>query len=131
MIKLMVVDDEPRVRNGLRMWLALESDVDVVGEAGDGTDALALARTLRPDVVLMDVAMPGMDGLATTAAFRANRPDSAVVMLSLHDDDATRAQAKAAGACAFVGKHEAADTLLTVIRRAAGQFGHAGAELAS
>ncbi len=130
-ISVLLVDEQSAVRQGLRIWLTTEPDVTVVGEAGSGEEAIRLAQTLSPDVVLMDVAMPGMDGLATTAAFRANRPDSAVVMLSLHDDDATRAQAKAAGACAFVGKHEAADTLLTVIRRAAGQFGHAGAELAS
>jgi DNA-binding NarL/FixJ family response regulator len=121
MITLLLVDDEPRVRRGLRMWFALEPDIRVVGEAADAAEAVALAQALRPDVVLMDVAMPGMDGVQATAALRAAEAPCAVVMLSMRDDPATRVRAEAVGSFAFVGKHQAADTLLPVIRAAAGR----------
>jgi len=119
MIKVMLVDDQRTVRQGLRMRLALEPDVTVVGEAADGAAALSLALSLCPDVVVMDVGMPGMDGVAATAALRAASPHSAVVMLSVYDDAATRRRALSAGAVAFVGKHEAAEALADAIRQAA------------
>lgn len=118
-IKLLVVDDVPSVRRGLRMRLSLESDLMVVGEAASGEEALAVVRSLQPDVILMDIEMPGLDGLVTTAAMRSVAPNSAVVTLSLHDDSASREKALAAGATAFVGKHEASEALLTAIRDAA------------
>ena len=120
MIRLLLVDDEPSVRSGLRMWFALQPDIAVVGEAGDGTEALELAQQLHPDVVVMDVCMPGVDGLASTARLRADRPESAVVVLTLHDNGEARARARDAGAAALVGKHETADALLAAIRAAAG-----------
>ncbi|HWQ14010.1 MAG TPA: response regulator transcription factor [Roseiflexaceae bacterium] len=116
MIRLLVVDDQPAVRAGLRMRLALEPDIEVVGEAEDGAAALAQAARLRPDVVLMDIEMPRMDGLAATAALRAVAPESAVVILSLHDSQALRAHARSAGAAAFVAKHESEAALLHAIR---------------
>jgi DNA-binding NarL/FixJ family response regulator len=121
MIKLLVVDDQLSVRTGLRMRLALESDVVIVGEAGDGEAALLLAQTLHPDVILMDVEMPRMDGLAATAALHTMLPHSSVVVLSLYDDALTRSRALAAGALAFLPKQGTVDTLLTVIRQAAAQ----------
>jgi len=120
MIRLLLVDDEPSVRSGLRMWFSLQPDIAVVGEAGDGTEALEMAHQLCPDVVLMDVAMPGVDGLTSTARLRADRPESAVVVLTLHDNGEARARARDAGAAALVGKHETADALLAAIRAAAG-----------
>jgi len=72
-VRILVVDDQPKVRQGLRMMLALEPDLAIVGEAEDGTQALTLARSLHPDVVLMDVAMPNLDGIAATSA-RQSRP---------------------------------------------------------
>ena len=121
MIRLLLVDDEPSVRSGLRMWFALHPDIAVVGEAGDGCEALKLARQLRPDVVVMDVSMPGMDGFASAARLSVDRPESAVVVLTLHDNGEARARARDAGARAFVSKHENADTLLAAIRSAATQ----------
>jgi two-component system, NarL family, response regulator LiaR len=73
-IRLLVVDDRPTVRTGLRIWLALEPDLEVVGEASDGSEAISLTQALRPDVVLMDVEMPGMDGISATAALRSLAP---------------------------------------------------------
>ncbi len=121
MIRLLLVDDQPAVRHGLRMRLALEPDLLIIGEAGDGEAALAQASMLHPDVVLMDIRMPGMDGLSVTVALRGMVPESAVVILSLYDDDLTRAQAQAAGSLAFVAKQEPVETLLAAIREASGK----------
>ena len=116
-ISIVLVDDQAAVRRGLRMRLTMETDVEVVGEAGSGEAALRLVRSLSPDVVLMDVEMPGMDGIDATAALRAAVPQVAVVILSLYDDARTRARAREAGAAAFVAKHQAKTTLLATIRR--------------
>jgi DNA-binding NarL/FixJ family response regulator len=122
-IRLLLVDDEPAIRRGLRMRLALESDVEVVGEAGDGVSALQEVQRLAPQVVLMDVEMPGMDGIAATSRLRAQAPRPAVVMLSMHDDQGTVARALAAGAAAFVAKHSIDAALLAAIRQAASREG--------
>lgn len=121
MIKLLLVDDQPTVRQGLRMRLTLEPDLTVVGEASTAEEALALVQSLAPDIVLMDVEMPGMDGIAATAAVRASARQSAVVILSIHDDALTRARAQAAGAVAFVEKRGKTEELLAAIRQAAQQ----------
>jgi DNA-binding NarL/FixJ family response regulator len=118
-ITVLLVDDRAGVRRGLRMRLDLEPDLAVVGEAPDGATAVARAAALRPDVVVMDVAMPDLDGVAATAMVRATAPECAVVILSLHGDAATRARAMAAGAAAFVEKQAAEPALLDAIRRAA------------
>jgi DNA-binding NarL/FixJ family response regulator len=118
-IRVLLVDDQPAVRQGLRIRLVLEPDVEVVGEAGDGAGAISLAQSLRPDVILMDVRMPGMDGISTVRTLRAVAPESAVVILSLYDDARTRARAEEAGAAAFVAKQKVEETLLAAIRRAA------------
>jgi two-component system response regulator DesR len=119
MIRLLLIDDQPAVRRGLRMRLALESDITVVGEAGDSLTGLSLAARLRPDVVLLDVEMPGMDGIAATATLRAVAPDIAVVALSVYDEKGTRRRAEEAGAAAFIGKHSCGEDLLAAIRRVA------------
>ena len=117
MIRVLIVDDRPSVRRGLRMQLMLESDIEVVGEAASGEEALALVQQLQPDVVLMDVKMPGMDGITATRGVQAIRPLSTIVLLSLYDDARLKAEAQAAGAAAFVGKHEGIDILLAAIRQ--------------
>ena len=117
MIRLLIVEDQPSVRKAIRMRLAAESDLSVIGEAADGEAALNLAISLCPDVILMDVEMPHMDGITTACALHRIRPQAAVIMLSIHDDALTRARAKGAGAAAFVAKSMPPDTLLTTIRQ--------------
>lgn len=118
MIRVFLVDDQPAVRAGLRMRLALEPDLLVVGEAGNGCEALAKATDLAPDVVVMDIRLPCLDGIAATAALRTRSPRPAVVVLTLDDDPAAREAAQRAGAVAFVAKHEADGSLLAAIRHA-------------
>jgi DNA-binding NarL/FixJ family response regulator len=108
---------------GLRVRFRLEPDLQVVGEASTGTEALTLVQTLTPDVVLMDIEMPEMDGIQATAAMRRVVPQSVVVMLSIYDDVQTRGRAQAAGAVAFVEKRGETETLLSAIRQAAAQAG--------
>jgi DNA-binding NarL/FixJ family response regulator len=115
MIRLMLVDDQPAVRRALRMRLALEADLEIVGEAGSGTEAVALVPILAPDVVLMDVHMPHMDGIEATEALRVAAPGVAVLILSLHDDAATQARALAAGARGFIEKRGGVEALLDAI----------------
>jgi DNA-binding NarL/FixJ family response regulator len=120
-IRLLLVDDQPAVRRGLRMRFALEPDLEVVGEAGGVAEAISLARALHPDVVLMDVEMPGVSGIAAIATLRRVAPHSTVVIFTLYDDAAMRARAREAGATAFVAKHQTEETLLAAIRRAAAE----------
>ena len=117
MIHVLIVDDLPMVRRGLRMQLTLEPDMEVVGEAASGEEALSLVQQLQPDVVLMDLKMQGMDSLTATRVMRAISPRSAVVILSLYDDARLKMEARAAGAVAFVGKHEEIDILLAAMRQ--------------
>jgi DNA-binding NarL/FixJ family response regulator len=118
-IRLLLVDDYPAVRRCLRTRLSLEPDLEIVGEAGSGAEAVSLVETLRPDVVVMDVEMPGTDGISTTSALRVAAPTTAVVILTLRDDAATRGRAREAGAAAFVAKHQTEEPLLAAIRGAA------------
>ncbi len=121
MITLLLVDDEPLVRQGLHTLLERVGDIRVIGEASNGADAIKLAQTLHPDVVLMDISMPAPDGIAVTVALRASIPQCAVVFLSLSDDTSMRARAHAAGAATLVGKQEGVRTLLAAIREAGGK----------
>ncbi len=117
MIRLLIVDDQPAVRKGLKLRLAAEPDLSVVGEASDGEAALELAQALSPDVVLMDVEMPHMDGIAAANALREIFPNICVIMLSIHDDAHTRSCSEKAGAVAFISKSVPADMLLETIRQ--------------
>jgi DNA-binding NarL/FixJ family response regulator len=125
-IRLLLVDPQQAVRRGLKMRLALEEDLEVVGEAGDATEAIPLARALRPDVIVMDIEMPGVSGIGITERLRAVAPQSAVVIFTLRDDAATRERARAAGAAAFVAKHRTEEALLTAIRGVAVPRGEHG-----
>jgi DNA-binding NarL/FixJ family response regulator len=117
MIRILLADDQSIVRQGLRMRLLMEPDIVVIGEASSGEQALELVNVLSPDIILMDVEMPGMDGITATASLRATTPQSAVVMMSIHDDARTRARAEAAGAAAFVEKSGTLEVLLATIRQ--------------
>jgi DNA-binding NarL/FixJ family response regulator len=119
-IRVLLADDYPMVRRGLRMRLALEPDIEVVGEASSGTEALCIAQALAPDIVIMGVALPLMDGIEATRQLCILLPETAVVILSIHDDPATKAQAQAAGAAAFIEKRGGVAPLLDAIRRIAG-----------
>ncbi len=122
MITMLLVDDQPAVLQALRECFALEPDLKIVGEAEDGEAALALARDLHPDIMLTDIAMPNMDGIAATEAIQRLSPDTKVVILTVHDNKAMRVQAFAAGAVAFIAKHEPAETLLDAIHKAVGSI---------
>jgi DNA-binding NarL/FixJ family response regulator len=121
MITLLLVDDDPLLRQGLRSWLERAADITVVGEASSGAEAMVLAHTLHPDVLLMDISLPISDRMAATAAFRTLTPHSALVLLSLYDDATTRARAHAAGVRTVVGKQEGIKALLAAIREAGTQ----------
>jgi DNA-binding NarL/FixJ family response regulator len=118
-IEVLLVDDEPSVRCGLRMRVELEPDLAVVGEASNGLEAIQSAQALHPDVVVMDVEMPRMDGITATRRLREAAPLVSVVMLSIYDDASARERARAAGAASFVGKQEDVERLFDAIRRAA------------
>ena len=119
MIKLLLVDDEPAVRHGLKMRLAIEPDIQVVGEAEDGAAAVAQVKDSEPNVVVMDIVVPGVDGIEATTRMQECCPRTRVIILTLHDHPEMRELARAAGACCMVGKQEEPDALLAAIRKAA------------
>jgi len=103
-IRLLLVDDDPGFRLTLRDLLAQREEAVILGEAGNGEEALRLVDTLRPDVVLMDLAMPGMNGLEVTRRLKTHQPGVVVVIITVHDEDVYRRTALAAGAEAFLEK---------------------------
>lgn len=114
-LRLLVVDDQPIIRRGLALMLGAEPGVEVVGQAGDGQEALALALALAPDVVLMDLQMPRLGGVAATRLLTAQLPQTQVVVLTTFDDDDLVFEAIQAGAQAYLLKDAAeADVLETV-----------------
>ncbi len=103
-IRLLLVDDDAGFRNTVRQLLEQRVEAEVLGEAGSGEEAIRLTNDLHPDVVLMDLAMPRMNGLEATRLLKTRWPDLAVVILTVHDEDAYRRTALAAGATAFLQK---------------------------
>lgn len=118
-IKILIVDDHAIVREGVRMILAKESDLDVVGEAGDGQEALEVADRVRPHVVVMDISMPGIGGIEATQALRAKYPQIQVLALTMHEDETYVFQLLRAGAAGYVLKRAAAQDLVQAVRAAA------------
>jgi two-component system, NarL family, response regulator LiaR len=118
-IRILIVDDHAVVRQGLRMFLGLDPELDVIGEAGDGVEAVAQAHALHPDVVLMDLLMPKMDGVAATAAIRRELPDVEVIALTSVLEDASVVGAVRAGAMGYLLKDTQADDLCRAIKAAA------------
>ncbi len=103
-IRVLLADDHAVFRQGLRQLLDQEDDIAVVGEAATGEEAQALVRELRPDVVLMDIAMPDTDGLAATRAIRAAHPQTSVIMLTMYGEEASALEAVRAGAQGYLVK---------------------------
>lgn len=116
-ISILLADDHAVVREGLRKLLESESDIDIVGEAQTGRQAVALAKTLHPAVVLMDIALPLLNGLEATRQIRQAVPNIRVLILSAHSDDAYVEQAIAFGAAGFLLKHASSHELSRAIRR--------------
>jgi DNA-binding NarL/FixJ family response regulator len=119
MVRVLLVDDHPVVRVGLRGMLAAAGDIEVVGEAGSGNEAVVLAGTLAPDVVLMDLRMPEVDGVTATERIRAVHPSTRVVVLTTYDTDTDILRAIEAGAAGYLLKDASLDTLADAVRAAA------------
>ncbi|MBO0899610.1 response regulator transcription factor [Cellulomonas sp. zg-ZUI222] len=118
-VRVVVADDHPVVRSGIAALLDLEPDLTVVGEAGDGDAALALAHRLRPDLVLMDLRMPGTDGVAATARIVAELPGVHVLVLTTYETDTDILRAVEAGATGYLLKDTPRDELVAGVRAAA------------
>ena len=119
LIRVLVVDDDPLVRAGLALILGAGPDIDVVGEAADGAAAVDAARRLKPDVVLMDIRMPGVDGLSATERLRAAGPVPAIVVLTTFDTDEYVLRALRLGANGFLLKDTPPADILAAVRRVA------------
>jgi DNA-binding NarL/FixJ family response regulator len=115
-MKLLIADDHALVRSGLRLLLEQQADIEVVAEAGDGAEAVERALAERPDVCVLDVAMPKLTGLQATREIKAHSPDTAVLILSMHDDDRYLFEALKAGAGGYVLKKEADQFLVDAVR---------------
>ncbi|HWI60856.1 MAG TPA: response regulator transcription factor [Symbiobacteriaceae bacterium] len=119
MIRILLADDHKMVREGLKIYLSTEDDIQVVGEAENGAAAAKLAAELKPDVILMDLMMPGTDGIEGTKLCKAANPDSRVIVLTSMPDDERVMPAIRAGALSYMLKDVSADELAAAIRNAA------------
>lgn len=119
MIKILIADDHLIIRQGLRLILETENDLELVGEASDGAEALSLCKKLKPNVVLMDLRMPNMDGLTAIERLRVDQPDIAVVILTTFNEDALMLRGLQAGARGYLLKDTGRVTLFDTIRAAA------------
>ncbi len=123
-LRILLADDHATVRHGLKLMIDGEPDMTVVGEANDGNEVIRQFRELKPDVVVMDISMPGMNGLAATRALKKLQPQAVIVTLTRHADDAYLQELLRAGVSGYVLKRSAPAELLHAIRRTAagGQY---------
>jgi two-component system response regulator NreC len=115
-VKLLLVDDHPIVRSGLRMLFLSEPNMKIVGEASSGEEAIAAVAQLQPDVVIMDVAMPGMNGIEATRRIKAAHPQTAVLALTMYEDEQYFFEMLNAGASGYIPKRAAPDDLVSAIK---------------
>ena len=118
-IKILLVDDQPLFREGLRTILSVHSDFEIVGEAGNGREAINLARSNRPSVVLMDLQMPVLDGVAATRLLHEEQPECRVIVLTTFDEDEMVFDGLRAGAVGYLLKDALSEKLAEAIRVAA------------
>lgn len=118
MIRVLIADDHLVVRDGLRTMLEIQDDIEVIGEAANGREAVHLAGQLQPDVILMDLRMPELDGLGAIRAIRQSWPQLAVVILTTYDDDAHIVQGLQAGARGYLLKDSSREAILNAVRSA-------------
>jgi DNA-binding NarL/FixJ family response regulator len=118
-VRVLLADDHAMVRQGLRSLLDGYGDVSVIGEAADGDEVIQLARSLQPDVVVMDVNMPGTDGIEATRILKGEQPTITVIGLSVHTNREIEQSMRAAGATEFLTKEAAVDRLHEAVRKSA------------
>ncbi len=118
-IKILLVDDHRLVRKWVRKTIENQNGMEVVGEAANGMEAIKLARKKSPDIILMDVNMPGIDGIETTRRITADMPKTRIIGLSTNDEDKIVKEMKNAGASAYITKTDAFDLLVATIREIA------------
>src|SRR6266513_2335448 len=119
-IRVLIADDHSLVRQGLRRYLDMAEDIDVVGEASNGEEALAMVEKEQPDIVLLDIRMPGVDGLEAARMIRERFPDVGAIMLTAYDDRQFVVEAVRAGARGYVLKARDAEHLIQTVRLVAG-----------
>ena len=118
-IRLLIADDHALVRSGLRSMLQREPGIEILGEARNGREAVELCRSLRPDLILMDVRMPDMDGLEATRTIKRELPETGVLMVTMHENRDYMLEATKAGAAGYVLKDASRSELISAVRRVA------------
>jgi DNA-binding NarL/FixJ family response regulator len=113
--RVLIVDDSPQVRQELRTLLPLAGDIEIVGEAADGREAIRQVKALQPDVVVVDLEMPGLDGYEATRQIKTHYPSCRMIALTVHDYESARVKAHQSGADAFIVKGAPVEALLQAI----------------
>ncbi len=129
-IKVLIADDQRLMREGLATLLALSDDIEIVGQASDGAEAIELAKRRRPDVILMDIQMPHVNGVEATTTIRSLLPQTQVIILTTFDDDEYLLSGLRAGACGYLLKDMPSEQLATAVRSAAKGQSPIGPEMA-